>query len=390
MDTLPTEILLDIGSYLTGADTSSLRLVNRKLSATATILKSQALHVRATLRRLDNLVNISRQPALAQCVREITYPYDCLAQMCKQPCFGEVEWPGRGEIALLNSSLPSEVRRLAKRKAYTSDLRKWCTIRKSISCTKEVRKGDEQAMKVVMDLVNTTHRLGFKLDRFGRRGAGVWREFFTSGSYLHNCASLLQNLTSVYFCITTSPRDHDSYEDIEALKKDAKEDQIFKLFSCSPNLRTLSLELNDMVRRVKFLEIPLLDLLGRGYVWKYLHTFNLKVFTPVNPHDLENILGRHAVTLKCIRLGFPMLPSGTWREIMDFLKERLDLTDLKLDHPREKHRHGGFFPRYQYRIYGIEAQRTMENYVLRGGGPFPPTHMELEENRWEMTTFFGE
>ncbi|KAL7266049.1 hypothetical protein RUND412_011419 [Rhizina undulata] len=66
MDDLPTEILLEIMRYLFGPDLGSLRLINHKFSAAATIVRFRALHVRVTRRGLDNLLNVSRKPELAQ------------------------------------------------------------------------------------------------------------------------------------------------------------------------------------------------------------------------------------------------------------------------------------------------------------------------------------
>ncbi|KAL7266179.1 hypothetical protein RUND412_011285, partial [Rhizina undulata] len=216
-----------------------------------------------------------------------------------------------------------------------------------------------------MDLVNSTNRLGFKMDRFGREGASVWRGFFCNGSGLWNCASLFQNLTSIYISITTL----DTFEDNEALEKDAKEGRIYQFISFAPNLRTLSLKIN--FRHYPFIglgmdenpQIPLLGILGRGYVWKHLHTFNLN-FTATNVKDLVEFLGRHARTLKFLRFDSVRLLNGTWQILLDFLRKRLHLTGLKINDPGEVRHDGGFMS------YGARPQLRMEDYVLRGGEPF--------------------
>ncbi|KAL7273878.1 hypothetical protein RUND412_003239 [Rhizina undulata] len=69
MDALPVEILQEIVSYLKFGPNLT------------TIFKFRALNVRMTRRGLANLLNVSRQPELAWCVREITYPHGYLVSM---------------------------------------------------------------------------------------------------------------------------------------------------------------------------------------------------------------------------------------------------------------------------------------------------------------------
>ncbi|KAL7266178.1 hypothetical protein RUND412_011284 [Rhizina undulata] len=97
MNALPVEVLQEIASYLFGSDLISLRLINHKLSAIANIFKFRALHVRVTRRALDNLLNVSRQPELARCVREITYPYRRLAPM-QNPWYSSFDCPFDPEV----------------------------------------------------------------------------------------------------------------------------------------------------------------------------------------------------------------------------------------------------------------------------------------------------
>ncbi|KAL7271652.1 hypothetical protein RUND412_005578 [Rhizina undulata] len=442
MDTLPAEILQEIVSYLFGSDLNSLRLVNRSLSAAASIFKFRALYVRVTRRGLENLLNVSRQPGLARCVREITYPHGRLNPR-KLPPFGDIDvrfrrrsvlpekerlekmfynWYNENYTAQIEleesgecvRALETAFSRMPNIRTiipghnsifnYRSDFEKWCRTLTETDKTYArkwpyqlsmwrnisellVKESEEQAMKAVMELVNTSHRLGFKLDRFGRCGSGVWCGIFSKGSDLWNCASLFQNLTSVFVCITTMY----TWEDAGALKVDVREGRIYKFLSFAPNLRTLSLEIINHsaypiagLNRVQSPWIPrLLDILGHDYVWKYLHTFYLD-FLPIHLEDLVEFLGRHAMTLKCLRLGCDVLLDGTWREALDFLKERLHLTDLQLYYTREIRGDGG------YGVYNIDAKLKMEDYVLRGGTPFPPTQMELDENGWDMEDYWSD
>ncbi|KAL7274023.1 hypothetical protein RUND412_003094 [Rhizina undulata] len=168
-------------------------------------------------------------------------------------------------------------------------------------------------------------------------------------------------------------------EGIEAFKKDAKEGRILTFLSFAPNLRILSLEMTHSVFLDKLEdgspEIPLLDILSRSYVWKHLHTFKLFFMFPINPikaEDLLEFLGRHASTLKCLHFDYVEL-YGTWREVLDFLKEEIHLTGLKLDHVMEIGDDHELL-----KFYGTNESRRMEDYVLRGGAPFPPTRVGLD------------
>ncbi|KAL7269132.1 hypothetical protein RUND412_008215 [Rhizina undulata] len=246
IDDVPPKILQEIVSYLFGSDLDSLRLVNYKLSAVANIFKFRALKVPVTRTGLDNLLKISRQPELALCVREITYPHDRLAPM-EEPELDEGEYDGSDitfvDIKLLTTSFfhwytynydaqielevsGEYVRTLESALLGMPNIRviipghnshdieieftKWKgtltegdadfvhMYSKSVDFDiwdvlldpNETIESEEGAMKSFMDLVKTIHCLGFKPDRFGRGGACVWRGFFSNGSDLWNCASL--------------------------------------------------------------------------------------------------------------------------------------------------------------------------------------------------------
>ncbi|KAL7269131.1 hypothetical protein RUND412_008214 [Rhizina undulata] len=115
--------------------------------------------------------------------------------------------------------------------------------------------------------------------------------------------------------------------------------------------------------------ISLLDVLGRGHVWKRLEILNLNF--PIDEEGLVEFLAHHARTIKSLSLKHCRLLNGMWREILDFLKERLHLTGLALVDLREM-----LLPGYRtYTYYGHDALGKMEDYVLRGGEPFPPARM---------------
>ncbi|KAL7266879.1 hypothetical protein RUND412_010557, partial [Rhizina undulata] len=94
--------------------------------------------------------------------------------------------------------------------------------------------------------------------------------------------SLLKNLTSLSVSITVPVFEHD----VEEINRMSKGKTLCKLLSFTSNLKRLSLEVESMEESEEELKIfagsdfkipiiSLLDLLGRGKVWKYLHSFDL-------------------------------------------------------------------------------------------------------------------
>ncbi|KAL7268731.1 hypothetical protein RUND412_008632 [Rhizina undulata] len=424
MDALPAEILHEIMSYLIffGPAVNSLRLVNRKLSAAATIFKFRSLKVRVTRRGLENLLNVSRQPELARCVREITYPHALLAPMqesrlddeewYREPslftdfkpfttryfeCYNDhykeqTELQNSGEsiqtletalsrMANIRAIIPGKFnydahheifgnwRRALSEREKTLISRGWYEITHITSYPSVFQYGDrEAALKAFIDLIKLLHRLKFKLDKFGGHDTGVLRGFFSDCSGLWNCGSLFQNLTSVYFGFTIM----NVSEDTKAFEEDAKEGRMFKFLSLAPHLRILSLEmeynlLSDDDSELIDPDISILDILGRGYIWKYLHTVYLS-FPRIQLEDLVEFLGRHSTNLKFLHFGLHRL-GCSWMEVLDFLKERLHLTGLKIDSASEIRGDG------EVKYYEFNSNRRMEDYVLRGVVPFSLSEM---------------
>ncbi|KAL7269009.1 hypothetical protein RUND412_008341 [Rhizina undulata] len=373
MDLLPAEILKEIVSYLFGADLISLRLVNHNLSGAATIFKFRSLNVRMTRRGLENLLNVSRQPELARCVREITYPHGYLVPTRMQdedtldpivPSANEsfptrfFEWYNDNYVAQIELQNSGEFV-----PTLETALSKMGNVRVIIPGYYNYDAHDELCGRWFRTLTET------EMDFVARH---AWSHLLWTTMRFKK-SSGRRPRKPLWTCTTFD------LEGIEAFKKDAKEGRIFTFISFAPNLRILSLKMKHSV----FLdeledgspEIPLLDILSRSYVWKHLHTFKLFML-PINPikaEDSVEFLGRHASTLKCLHFDYVEL-YGTWREVLDFSKERIHLTGLKLYHVVEVCGDHEFL-----KFYGTNESRRMEDYVLRGSAPFPPTRMELDD-----------
>ncbi|KAL7272866.1 hypothetical protein RUND412_004314 [Rhizina undulata] len=416
MDTLPNEIYREIVSYLFGPDLASLRLVNHNLSAAATIFKFRSLNVRMTRRGLDNLLNVSRHPELARCVREITYPHHHLVltrgglesiassairelmrksfttrffHWYNENYAAQIKLENSGECVLtletalstmanVRAIIPGYFEFNALEELYgkwfgtlaeteTTVVPRWSMELRNIIMDSNLlpNDGSEEATKAFLDLVKTLHCLRFKLDRFGGSGASLWRGFFSNDSVLWNSASLFQNLTCVYVCITTLQ----NVKDTRALHKDAKDGRMFKFLSFAPNLRMLSFEM----RSYEFKEFPLFDILSRDYLWKHLHTFKLNIIHTINTEDLVEFLGRYARTLKFLSFGSGSTLNGEWWKVIYLLRQRLHLTGFEVEDPVAVSGDGEITT-----CYGTIEGHMIADYVLRRVAPFPNMPLALD------------
>ncbi|KAL7271671.1 hypothetical protein RUND412_005547 [Rhizina undulata] len=382
MDRLPSEILQEIVSYLFASDLDSMHLVSRRFST------------------IDNLLNISQQPHLAQCVREITYPFDRLAPVeldqsnyimyvaapkklakeffhwyiekyvaqieleASEECLRALE-TAFSRMPIIKVIVPS-YDSFVMRREFKSWLKTLNDEARRIVCEVgdncwwkilEPIADEGQALDAFGDPIGTAHSLGLKLDSFE---CGIAKSWFGVGLWVM---------------------------DLEEMDKGAKEG-LHKFLSIAQSLRKLSLTIETTTSQ-KFLKLavsiygdpvfPLLDILGRDHVRKYLHTFSLK-FPCICFEEIVEFLGRHASTLKCLHLESPSILNGTWRELLDFLREQLHLTDFKIVSPGEIFTIWG--PKLM--IYKVYAQLRMKNYVLHKGAPFPFTKQELEKNGKDM------
>ncbi|KAL7272692.1 hypothetical protein RUND412_004488 [Rhizina undulata] len=450
MDGLSNQIMQEIVSHLCSSDIDSVRLVSRKFSAIANIFKFRALRVRISRKGFDSILNISRHPELAQCVREITYPFGHLSPIeelhstnedrvdtgirrlahsvsmffewynYREKFAVQIELEESGECVHTLQTVLLRMPNVRAIKLGNCDLR--CILRnefknwrKMLTHTESAffdqwdhdywwnvllllqeEEGEERALKTVMDLINTTHRLGVKLDIFefniswGWLGLGI----FHNNSVLWDCVSLFMSLTCLSVCIPTQGM----YQNPKGLKETAKEGQLHRFLSFTPNLRKLSLAVQISLNisgplylftgpEIKSLSISLLDILGHGHVWKYLHTFHLEL-PCIILEELVEFLRRHARTLKSLHLQIKplILDSMSWRELLDFLKERLHIMDFEIVSPGEILFDGHRNPRFMR--YKVNAQLRMKNYVLHGGTPFPPTKQELKENGWDIFEYY--
>ncbi|KAL7275002.1 hypothetical protein RUND412_002066 [Rhizina undulata] len=231
-------------------------------------------------------------------------------------------------------------------------------------------KDEDRKTKHFMELIGASYRAGLKPYKLGTTTCSwpnaLWYGFFDDSSeILRNSTPLIASLTSVSFSLGTF------YSD-KAFKQEAKKGRMLKFLCSAPNLRSLSLSFilveNPIQSESGNYSTPdmfsLFDIVGRTRIWKHLHTFRLRM-RYVNPVELVYFLTCHSKTLKDFEMDVNEVPGGTWRGVLDFLNEKLQLTKFKLQLPIELLHNDGLY------VYRGEELRKMEAYVLHEGPPFP-------------------
>ncbi|KAL7273907.1 hypothetical protein RUND412_003216 [Rhizina undulata] len=75
MDTIPTEILHEVFSYIPERDLGSIRLVNTVFNNAANYHYFRTIRVSFTKATIENLIHLCHQPHVARCVWHLEYPY---------------------------------------------------------------------------------------------------------------------------------------------------------------------------------------------------------------------------------------------------------------------------------------------------------------------------
>ncbi|KAL7271464.1 hypothetical protein RUND412_005775 [Rhizina undulata] len=409
MDTIPTEVLLEILSYLPQKDLGSMRLANRFFESAVNGLYFRTLRIRVTEAGLANSQQISTRPELAQCVQHIIYPYQRLGaqdnlsgrRQSKASSGGGFEWISdiyTKQKALEESGAFSQVFKLALSKmknlkhittnSHAVDKYKQVGHRAKpeiapavlrISTTLAVALDSEEAKRLMRnfeDLMNAAALANTKLQTLTTYW--LWRDVFTENAQVLSRAQLFQNITSlsIYFGTNfTAGQD-------AAMREDANQGKIFRFLSSAPKLKTLALGLEwesigffESRALLKCAMVPLRKIFGEDYVWRNLETFPFNS-TPIHREELMDLLARHAATLKTVGLLSPHLRMGTWRGVLDFVKEKqeLRLEKIILIDASEELSNG------KLKYYSADSDnRRMSDYALHGGPPFPLTQAELEE-----------
>ncbi|KAL7266881.1 hypothetical protein RUND412_010555 [Rhizina undulata] len=393
---ISAEILHEILSYLSAKDLGSMRLVNHYFESAAKEHYFRTIRVRLTEAGLAKLQHISHQPELARCVRHLMYPYKRLEPLDHPPDTSDSSsatdgtWPWtkyyRKQTALEESGVFTEALKFALSQMH--NLREITVNSKGDKCELHGREWPDYSITgfrieschdleflsgVFKELMAAASQANIRLDKLSTYP--MWHRVFTDNFEVLWCTPLFQNLTSlsVFFCTNMTAADYG------AMNEDVYEGRIFKFLSSAPRLRRLGLGLQWRPRKYlgAFLErpiLPLLKILGDNHVWNYLETFFFHG-PPINAEDLMNFFARHVTTLKTFGLLQPHLATGTWRGVLDFIKEEpnLCLENFILIGPSESSSQG------EERCYYEEHEKArMADYVLRGGPPFPLTEAELE------------
>ncbi|KAL7271852.1 hypothetical protein RUND412_005368 [Rhizina undulata] len=392
MDTVPTEIIHEILSYVSERDLGSVRLVNRFFTIAANDLYFRTIHVPFTGATIEALGYLSHQPHAARCVQHLIYPYR-LRAISRILGSGEKIYEQRKS----QDAVPQEVFDIVKyalsnmpnireittnfdekkfEYSYTYDWQAWpetCILRdhRNFFITESIDFDKALSwVEAFYELLAGASQAQTRLEKLTINS--IWRGILVDeDKTLWNFTPLFQNLTSlkVYFCTTGNSEDFDS------LWEDDIGGRLFDFVSSAPKLKTLSLGLDwEEHLYVELLTpvLPIAKMFGDNYVWKDLETFYFNGGNgSMNGGELMHFWARHSATLKNFGLFYPHLRTGTWREIFDFVKEQPEicLETLHIHKPSENLKEG---TRRSY--WDDEDKKRMDDYVLRGGPPFPPPH----------------
>ncbi|KAL7273231.1 hypothetical protein RUND412_003915 [Rhizina undulata] len=388
MDTIPTEILHEILSYVPQRDLGSVRLVNHFFNNAANDRYFRTVLVPFTEAAIDHLVYLSR-PHVARCVHHIIYPY-------------------RLESSSLPSGRAAHKQRKSK-KAVPQAVKVFNLVENTLSNMPNIReittrldgrklkRGSEWPETAIirdehnfygMESIDFDQQIWEKAFKQLLAGASqaqirldkltihsMWSGILTGkDNDIWKYTPLFQNLTSltVFFCERIK-------FDINASRgKYTRERAIFKFLSSTPNLKKLSLGLDLTEPLHVGTGLSLAKVFGDDYVWKHLETFYFNGCAESwHGEELMYFWARHSTTLKTFGLYHPHLETGTWREIFDFIKEQPErcLENIIILEPSEII--GGGMRRIYRRGH---YRKKINKYVLRGGPPFPPTRGELGEH----------
>ncbi|KAL7272900.1 hypothetical protein RUND412_004271 [Rhizina undulata] len=382
MDSIPTEILYEILSYIPEKDIPSARLVNRFFNKVANERYFRTICIPFGEFALSKLQYVSGRPELAQCVRHLDYYPLMLLYPISFWKGKELQRAGEFEKALgfALSKMPN-VREITanwygikSRKAggwpETSILVGDVNVYARESVLPDPAE-KEKLLGPLKELMVAASQAQNRLDKLSI--TPLWRGIFAEGpELLLNSELLFQNLTSLSVYFSTNR----TQEDFDALRKDVKEGRIFRFLSSAPKLRSLAVGFHWQPRYHSAVSVmPLLQIFGDNYVWKYLEVF-LFNGRQLHGEDLTQFFGRHASTLKTFGLYRPYLGTGTWRAVLDSIKghPELCLEKLVLIDPSEESAEG------RIRNYWSQSDRAkMNGYILRGGPPYPLTKEELEQ-----------
>ncbi|KAL7273908.1 hypothetical protein RUND412_003217 [Rhizina undulata] len=373
MNSGPSEILLEILSYIPEKELRSVRLVSHFFKNVATERYFWTFRIPRTFEDATaKLLHISRRPELAGCVRYIIYAHQPLPpsshRRTRSTELDESELAeinatrGIGWSSPLNESFGEQIASgefLEFAKVPEFALSRMVNVREIIRigiflmASERIPRtlafpdpmygaGEENSLGAFNEIMTTASQAHTRLDKLSMHA--TWRGILTDyPEILWRCAPLLQNLTalSVYFSFT-APHS----QNFEALHQDAQ------ILDWRINHR-------DPV-------IPLLKLFGDDYVWENLETF-LFNGEPIHGEELMHFLARHAPTLKTLGLYRPHLRTGTWRGVLDSVKEQpaLCLKKLILIERSEEHEHAGV--RSYVGWNDRDSQRRILDYVLHGG-----------------------
>ncbi|KAL7272899.1 hypothetical protein RUND412_004270 [Rhizina undulata] len=304
MDRIPTEILYEILSHIREKDLPSARLF-------------RTIRIPVSASALSNLINVSGRPELAQCVRHLMYPYQ---PMYPKKFVQEKELQRAGKFGKV---LKFALVKMPNGKEITAELDGHWLGQMAVG------PGWPESSILVGDVDFYTSESILPDSAEKDKLLGPFKELMAAAFQAHTRLEKL-SITPLWRGIFTEGPELLLNMDFDVLQKDVNEGRIFRFLSSAPKLRSLAVGFHwNSIFGSPVSAMPLLQIFGDNYVWKYLEVF---IFNgrQINGEDLTHFFVRHASTLKTFGLYRPYLRTGTWRAVLDSIKGHPELCLEKL------------------------------------------------------------
>lgn len=388
MDKLSAEIVREIlGHVQSKTDLARLRLVQNSFAKLVNEFLFQVIHVEPAFESLCVLLEISRIPELARCVKRVVLHVDDFRDLTWIPfnkrleekniqdearkaevfktfqaldrelfefqtlsdytvmlsvAFGHLS---RLEAVKLAHRYPEEETELFRRERR--DLERLLSLEEFHG--EDGEKDDLRAFTALIDAAYFTEK---KISSFRITGK-LDLSVFENTELIRRAAVVFRNCRVLELDFSPQSPFHD--------KDHIRKGPLFDMLSSAVHLKSLTL--CGGIRQEP--DVPFSKYLGDRFVWKYLNRIDI-LGLDMHAYEFLGFLERHKKTLRKVAIGASKLFTGRWPDIMRYMKGHLRLTSLELgawleDIDEEGTDYG----------YGEHDLEIMEQFVTGGGERLP-------------------
>lgn len=388
MDKLSAEIVREIlGHVQSKNDLARLRLVQNSFAKLVNEFLFQVIHVEPAFESLCILLEISRIPELARCVKRVVLHIDDFRDRTWIPFHKRLEEKNiqdedrkaeifkafqardreefefqtlsdytvmlsvafgrlsRLEAVKLAHRYPEEETELLSHEQR--DLERLLSLEEFHG--EDGEKDDLRAFAALIDAAYLTEK---KISSFRITGK-LYLSAFENSELIRRAAVVFRNCRVLE--LDFSP--HSQFHDNDHIRKGP----LFDMLSSAVHLKNLTL--CGGIRPEP--DVPFSKYLGDRFVWKCLNRIDI-LGLDMHGYEFLGFLERHKKTLRKVVIGASKLFTGHWPDIMRYMKGHLRLTSLELGACLEDVGEGGI-----YYGYGEREVVMMEQFVMCGGERLP-------------------